>query len=70
MNRKERRASKELTKSQEERMMREIDRNAYHWGEVKRIKREYDALSDEQKVSRKAEMACEIDEHLAALIAN
>ena len=42
-------------------------KNAFHWGEVKRIKREYDRLTDEEKTERKAMMACEIDEHLAAL---
>ena len=42
-------------------------RNAYHWGEVKRIKREYDRLSEEEKAERKPQLACEIDEHLAAL---
>lgn len=51
-------------------MLREIDRNAYHWGEVKRIKREYDAMSEADKAEAKPRMAAEIDEHLDALKAN
>lgn len=45
-------------------------RNAYHWGEVKRIKREYDRLTPDEQVERKPRLAAEIDEHLAALKAN
>ena len=42
-------------------------RNIYHWGEVKRIKREYDRLTPEEQATRKPRMAAEIDEHLDAL---
>lgn len=66
MNRKMRRS---LTK--EEIAQAEADaRNAYHWGEVKRIKREYDRLQPKVQAERKPLMAAEIDEHLAALLAN
>lgn len=44
-------------------------RNAYHWAEIKSIKRDYDALPDAEKPVRKPEMAAQIDEHLAALLA-
>lgn len=66
MNRRMRRSL-----SKEEIAQAEADaRNIYHWGEVKRIKREYDRLTDDEKAERKQRMACEIDEHLAALKAN
>jgi hypothetical protein len=45
-------------------------RNAHHWGEVRRIKREYDRLTEEEQVEWKPRLAAEIDEHLAALKAN
>jgi hypothetical protein len=41
--------------------------NAYHWGAIKDLKREYDRLTPEEQAERKARMACEIDEHLDAL---
>jgi hypothetical protein len=44
--------------------------NAHHWGEIRRIKREYDALKPELRAERKPRLAAEIDEHLAALLAN
>lgn len=70
MNRKERRAAGEFTAAQSQRVKREAERSAYHWGEVKRIKREYDRLPDAEKPAMKARLATEIDEHLAALLAN
>lgn len=44
--------------------------NAYHWGEIRRIKRDYDAMKPEVRRERKARLAAQIDEHLAALLAN
>ena len=67
MNRKDRRASKSLTKQKEERLVEHIEHNTSHWGEIRRIKREYDELTDIQKEVRKPELAAQIDYHLAAL---
>jgi len=44
--------------------------NAFHWGEIKRIKAEYDAMDEDEQAKMKPRLAAEIDEHLAALKAN
>ena len=67
MNRKERRAAGEFTASEEERVTEQAYKNAHHWAEIKTIKREYDALPDEEKAIRKPGMAADIDWHLRAL---
>ena len=66
MNRRMRRAlgKEEIAQAQAD------ARNAHHWGEIKRLKREYDRLTKEEQAERQPRMAAEIDEHLDALKAN
>jgi hypothetical protein len=69
VNRKDRKAEKLLPKSKGERIVVHAFDNAYHWAEIRRIKQDYDRLSDAEKARRKPALAHEIDEHLAALFA-
>jgi hypothetical protein len=69
MNRKYRRANGLATLKTEKRLVAHARHNADHWAEVRRIKQEFDALSDVEKAIRKPDMAASIDEHLAAIIA-
>jgi hypothetical protein len=58
VNRKMRRAAKRL-----------VAEAAPHWDDIRRIKREYDALPEAEKAENKKLFAAAIDERLAALIA-
>jgi hypothetical protein len=67
VNRRERRAAKLPTEQRAQRLKEHIDHNVSHWGEIRRIKREYDALSEAEKAERKPALAAQIDYHLAVL---
>ena len=58
MNRKMRRAARKI-----------VAEAAPYWDEIRRLKREYDALPEEDKAENKPIFAAAIDERLAALIA-
>lgn len=65
MNRKDRRAAGLLHADAETQLL--ININAAQWAEIKRIKRDYDAMTPEQQAERKPAMAAQIDGLLAEL---
>lgn len=62
-----RKAERETVAAAERNLAILTDEKNYRWGEVLRIKREYDAMPFVEQLLKKAELAEQIDQHLAAI---